>query len=96
VLAEEVAVVADRFPGVEANADVYRLLGAVVAGGEGLLQGDGAAEAVAGGREGDHEAVAHGLHDVPVVGGNLALDNGAVLAQERHPGGVAEALVQRR
>ena len=60
--------------------------------GERALDGDGAVEALLRGLEGDHEAVAHGLHFVAVVGLELLADEGVVLAQELLPRLVAEAL----
>src|SRR3990172_6336695 len=63
-----------------------------VAGGEGLLDGDGALEGARGGREGGHDAVAGVLDLGAAVGLEGVADDGVVAAEELLRAVVAEAL----
>src|SRR3989304_78143 len=65
-----------------------------VAGGEGLLDGDGAFEGLAGGGEGGHDAVAGVLDLGAAVGLEGLADDGGVGAARFLGGGIAEALSQ--
>src|SRR3990170_8442687 len=67
-----------------------------VAFGEGALDGGGALEGATGALEGDHEAIALGLHLEAAVRLHLAPHDGVVLPQHLQPALVAQALVDGR
>ena len=73
----------DRLAGVDPDADRdpgARLVTVLL--GHGLLDPDRAQDGAAGGLEGDHEAVALGLHDVASVRLEVAADDEVLLAHE--------------